>query len=94
MKKPIMKMRYVKSGLLHVMRALAFVNVFKKKICGASLCKSETVLSNSYVEVDGSVKQPDFVGGKVNFDWVFRIEKGQFIWTKVYLSQTCCLKEP
>jgi len=40
MKKTIMKMRYVKAGLL---RSVGFVNVFKKKNCGASPHKGEII---------------------------------------------------
>lgn len=43
-------------------------------------------LSKTFVESTGAVKQPDFINGKINFDWIFKIEKGEFVWTKVYLS--------
>lgn len=46
-------LRYVNIGWLRALRAVRAVNVFKKKSCGASLCKSEEKIG-SLVKVNGT----------------------------------------
>lgn len=45
-------LRYVHIGWLRVKRGVGSVSLFKKKSCGASLCKSETLISRANDDMD------------------------------------------